>query len=128
MIKSIFIEFHVQNLENHKKLFTEVLDFKISREEPNFITLSNGIYKVLLTHIKFEVGHQFYEKLNPNTNGYGVEIGIIVDDLEFVYNRFLQFKQFKTITEIKLQEWGKQDFRVTTMDNYYIRFSQFKAN
>ena len=124
MIKSIFLELHVLNLESHKRLFIEVLDFKIKTETNNFITLSSGIYMVLLTHIEFNRRHQFYRKLNPNTNGYGVEIGIVVDNLQTIFDRFLKFKSVKRMTEIKLQEWGKKDFRVTTLDNYYLRISE----
>ncbi len=123
----IFIELYVENITLNIKFFTSIFDCIVVRDEDDFSELCLGNSIVLLNSYAGDVeGHTFHGKINQKTNGIGVEIGIFVDDIDLVYAKAKKFKDIKSISELKLQDWGMTDFRILTIDNYYIRVTSRK--
>jgi len=118
----VFIELYVNSIAFNITFFTTIFNFSVVRDEGNFAELRLGDSILLLNASASDVdGHIFHEKINPNTNGIGVEIGIFVENIEAIYKKMQEFKEYKSLSEVKLQDWGMTDFRVLTKDNYYIR-------
>ena len=66
---------------------------------------------------------QTYFKRFPKntTRGYGVELVVMVDNIETYYKKV---KSFANVVEpLKLRPWGLKDFRATDPFGYYIRFT-----
>lgn len=123
----VFLELYVKNIAFNITFFTTIFGFTVVRDEGNFAELHLGSSIVLLNASASDVkGHVFHKKINPETNGIGVEIGIFVDDIDSVYKKAKEFKEFKSISELKRQDWGMTDFRILTKDNYYIRVTTKK--
>jgi catechol 2,3-dioxygenase-like lactoylglutathione lyase family enzyme len=121
---SIFPELYVQDVQHNIRFFTEALNFKLIRDEGDFAELHLGTSILLLNGYAGDVeGHYFFNKIDSQSNGIGVEIGIVVKDIYSVHKKIKAFGSFKSITEIKKQDWGMTDFRLVTMDNYYLRIT-----
>lgn len=118
----IFLEIYVKSISFNIDFFTSVFGFIVVRDEGDFAELRLEDSILLLNESAGDVkGHVFHNKLNPSTNGIGVEIGLFVDNINLVYEKALTFKQFKSISALKKQDWGMTDFRILTNDSYYFR-------
>lgn len=125
MVKKVFIEIYVENLELQINFFHDVLSFELIRNEGDFAELRYGDSIFLLnTDAAADVPeHFFHQKINSVSNGIGVEIGIMVEDVKEIYSKALKSPHVKHITKIKDQTWGMTDFRVVMADNYYLRIT-----
>lgn len=65
----------------------------------------------------------YFKKFSKDTpRGYGVELVIMIDDIEAYYKKV---KDSANVVEpLKLQPWGSKDFRCTDPFGYYLRFSE----
>lgn len=54
--------------------------------------------------------------------GYGVEIVIMVNDIEKFYKETKSF--VKIVEELQLKPWGLKDFRIEDPFGFYIRFTE----
>ena len=61
-----------------------------------------------------------YPKHTPRGNG--VELVIMVDDVEAYYEKVKDFAN--AIEPLKLQPWGSKDFRCADPFGYYLRFTE----
>ncbi|MDP2650706.1 MAG: glyoxalase/bleomycin resistance/extradiol dioxygenase family protein [bacterium] len=64
----------------------------------------------------------YFKKFSKETpRGYGVEVIIMVDDIESYYEKV---KDVANVVEpLKLQPWGSEDFRAVDPFGYYLRFT-----
>jgi lactoylglutathione lyase len=69
-------------------------------------------------------GHPFHAKLTGSGQGLGVEIGLVVGDLDKAYAAAVQCKGRSISTGIARRPWGVRDFRVLTPDGYYVRVTE----
>ena len=121
---NIFPELYVQDLQLNIRFFTEIFNFKLIRDEGDFAELHYGNSILLLNSYAGDVeGHFFFGKIDQQSNGIGVELGIFVDDIYSIYEKIQQFSNIKSLTELKKQDWGMTDFRIITIDNYYLRIT-----
>ncbi|MDW8244619.1 MAG: hypothetical protein RMJ88_15535 [Thermogemmata sp.] len=120
---SIFVELYTQRLEEYACFFQRVCGFTILRRHDDFYELRSSIAVILLNaDEKLSAGHPFQGWLSETNKGIGVEIGIVVSDLEAARAAALLFSGW-TVTDIRQQDWGLSDFRVTTPDGYYLRLT-----
>lgn len=64
----------------------------------------------------------YFKRFPQNTKrGYGVEIVIMVDDVEEYYSKVKGFAN--VVEEMVLQPWGLKDFRVEDPFGYYLRIT-----
>lgn len=120
----VFIELYVEDIPYYVDFFTRVLDFTVLVNHSIFVELRRGAETILLNGEgkTLESEHYFFGKLNSNPKGTGVEIGIVVDNLQDVYQKALKFNHLKC-TPIVKQEWGMSDFRIVLPDGYYLRLT-----
>lgn len=124
----IQLELHVPNQDMARE-FYEKLGFKViwKRQKGDA-----GDYMVMErdgTILNFWPGNdhvwdQSYFKNFPQDTkrGYGVEIVYTVDDVESYYNNVKQFAYI--VEELKLQPWGRYDFRMEDPFGFYLRVTE----
>jgi len=69
-------------------------------------------------------GHPFFGKVTGNANGIGLEIGMVVADLDKAFAATNNQPGFPVSSGIVKRPWGVRDFRVLTPDGYYLRFTE----
>lgn len=127
MLNSTFIELHVPDFEKVKAYYGN-LGFRVMRETPP--EGKNG-YLVLQMEgnlLSFWAGNEhvyaqsYFRQFPRNTKrGYGVEIGIMVTDVERYYEKV---KDFANVVEpLAIRAWGLKDFRVEDPFGYYLRIT-----
>ena len=120
----VFIELYTRRLAEYYRFFRDVCGFHLIRDEGDFIELRSKTALILLNGgSDLPDDHPFQYRANV-PGGIGVEIGIALSGIE---DRWCEAKKFPDwiVTDIKSQEWGMTDFRVTTPDGYYLRLTTY---
>jgi uncharacterized glyoxalase superfamily protein PhnB len=122
-----YIELHVPDFKQAKDYYTQMgfeivwvrepEEFKgylVIKLEDNILAFWGGNEKI------FE--HPYFKNFNKDTKrGYGVEIVVMIKDIESYYNKV---KDFANVVEpLITQPWGLKDFRVEDPFGYYLRFT-----
>lgn len=125
---NILIELHVPDFELAKDFYGK-LEFKVVREEKPENKDGYLVLKKDSSIICFWPGNNlvwqqpYFKKFPKNTKkGYGVEIVIMVDDIEKFYKKVKKFA--KIVEELKDKPWGLKDFRIEDPFGFYIRFTE----
>lgn len=122
------LELHVPDFVSVKDYYGK-LGFRIVWERPPEANRGYLVMEMEGTIICFWPGtasvyDQPYFKQFPKDTprGYGVELVIMVDDIDAYYEKV---KGSANVVEpLKLQPWGSMDFRCTDPFDYYLRFTE----
>ncbi len=116
--------------EDYFSFFAAVADFQALRREPGYIEARSERAEITFIDPKFwGNGHPFHGKLTGADQGLGIEIGIVVADLDKACAAAQKFREkgFAISTGIVRRPWGVRDFRVLAPDGYYFRFTEGAA-
>jgi lactoylglutathione lyase len=121
------IELHVPDFEKVKEYYQR-LGFEIVWErEPEgfkgYLILKMGNNILCFWAGNEQVYEQpFFSKFPKDTpRGYGVELVIMVDDIEVYYEKVKSHAN--VVEELTTQPWGLKDFRTEDPYGYYLRFT-----
>jgi len=123
----VFMELGTTHVEDYLSFFESVADFKEMSRKPGYIVAQSGLAELTFIDPKYwSGGHPFSGKLTGSGQGLGIEIGIVVADLDKAYAAALKFKEkgWPISTGIVRRPWGARDFRVLAPDGYYLRFTE----
>lgn len=66
--------------------------------------------------------HEYFSQFPKDSKrGYGVELVIMVEDVDSYYEEVKQFA--KVVEELKLKPWGLRDFRIEDPFGFYLRIT-----
>lgn len=117
----VFFELYVRDLRSYKRLFHEALGMTLAEDEDDFVKLKSSHGTVLLNAMDdLPATHPFAGFKERPTRGFGVELGVVIDDLDRAWERAKTLDDC-TVTDIATQPWGMRDFRVTTMEGFFVR-------
>jgi uncharacterized glyoxalase superfamily protein PhnB len=124
-LNNLLLELHVPNFGKVKDYYIK-LGFKVVWERKPEEAKGYLILKMENTILCFWPGtdlvydQPYFKRFPKNTvRGYGVEIVIMVDDINAYYEKV---KGFANIVEpLVLQPWGIKDFRIADPFGYYLR-------
>lgn len=121
------VELHVANFEPIKDYYTK-LGFDVVWERKPEGFKGYLVMRMNQNTICFWAGneevfkHPYFKQFPKDSKrGYGVELVIMVDDIEKYYE---QVKEFANVVEpLTLKPWGLKDFRAVDPAGYYLRFT-----
>jgi hypothetical protein len=121
------LELHVPDFEKTKQYYGQ-LGFEVVWERQPEELKGYLVMRMDDNILCFWPGNEYifeqpYFKRFPNNTkrGYGVEIVIMVADVEAYYEQVKDFAN--VVEELILQPWGLKDFRVEDPFGYYLRFT-----
>lgn len=114
------------------KEFYSNLGFKVIWEEPPKGMNGYLVMQLNQSILCFFCGNEMvyehpYFKIfsKDTTKGYGVEISIPIDNIDEYYQNVVHKISEKYIFQpLKLQPWGKKDFRLADPFGYFLRFNE----
>ncbi len=125
---SVLLELHIPDFNKAKEFYSN-LGFKVVWErkpegKKGYLVIKRGDNILCFWPGNEEVWNQeyFYKFPKDTKRGYGVEIVILVDDIEILYKQVEKFA--KVVEELKIKPWGLRDFRIEDPFGYYLRFSE----
>lgn len=126
---SILLELHVPDFEKVKEYYTK-LGFEVVWERQPEEFKGYLVLKRENSILCFWAGNDYvykqeYFKQFPQDTprGYGMEIVVMVEDVERFYE---EVKSFANVVEdLRTQPWGLKDFRTTDPFGYYLRFTEY---
>jgi catechol 2,3-dioxygenase-like lactoylglutathione lyase family enzyme len=117
----LHVEFFVEDLERSRNFYTSVLGFTITRQKDDgFTELRRGSATLALNSDTILKPDHPARPGPAERIGKGVEIVLIAEDLDAVYEQVLA-SQWPLSTPITDQPWGMTDFRLIDPDGCYIR-------
>jgi catechol 2,3-dioxygenase-like lactoylglutathione lyase family enzyme len=121
----VFLELGTRRIDESIAFFQSVAGFRLTRRDGRYAELNTGVAELLLVDPELlPVGHPFQGKLAGSGQGLGVEIGLVVADLDQTFAALAQHKDWKVSTGIMRRPWGVRDFRVLSPEGYYLRFTE----
>ena len=126
-LNSVLLELHVTNFDKVKEYY-EKLGFEVIWERKPEGFKGYLILKMCDNILCFWAGNEYvyeepyFRRLPKSTKrGYGLEIIIMVDNVERYYSKVKGFAN--VVEELTLQPWGLKDFRVVDPFGFYLRFT-----
>jgi lactoylglutathione lyase len=124
---NVLLELHVPDFEKVKDYYTklgfetvwerkpeEAKGYLVLKIEDNILCFWSGN--------EYVYEHPYFKRFPKDTKrGYGVEIIIIVNDIDTYYARVKDFANI--VEELVLQPWGLKDFRIEDPFGYYLRIT-----
>jgi hypothetical protein len=121
----IFLELGTQRVAEYADYFHSVLGYDVIHQEPGYATLETDRAQLLLMDPRgWPKGHPFYGKTTGSGQGIGIEIGLVVADLDQTFAAASKQRGWPISTGIVRRPWGVRDFRVLSPDGYYLRFTE----
>lgn len=124
---NVLLELHVPDFEKVKEYYGK-LGFEVVWERKpegfkGYLILKMGDNILCFWASNEYVYKQtYFKRFSKNTKrGYGVEVIIMVDDVEEYYSKVKSFAN--VVEELVLQPWGLKDFRVEDPFGYYLRIT-----
>jgi len=102
--------------------YTDVLRFTTVQRKEGYVYLQRDGIFIGAVQSGFELGDLQRADRSSRRPPTGVEIVIEVDDLEAERNWIVD-KGWTLDADIKLQDWGLKDFRLTDPDGFYLRIT-----
>ena len=126
---NVLLELHVPDFEKVKEYYLK-LGFNVEWERQPEGFKGYLILKMGNNILCFWAGnehvyeHTLFKKYPKNTpRGYGVEIVIMVDDIEDYYKKVKNFAN--VVEDLVERPWGLKDFRTQDPFGYYLRFTSY---
>jgi hypothetical protein len=117
----VFVELYVEDPPFYVRIFRDVLGFRVTRDERDFVELRSARAIVLLnTFEEPDAGHPFEHYRAERRRGVGVEIGVVSERIHDAWAAARAIEGL-TVTDVVAQEWGLTDFRILTPHGYYLR-------
>jgi uncharacterized glyoxalase superfamily protein PhnB len=113
-------EFFVRDVGAAVRFYVDKLDFVVLRQEPVFAVVALGDAHVLLAHESIAPDRA---ELTSTTRGVGVNVRIMVDDVDAVYER-AKSNGVRIVHDIADREYGLRDFILADEDGFMLRFAQ----
>ncbi len=117
-------EFFVRDVEAAVRFYVEKLGFVVLRQEPVFSVVALRDAHVLLAHENIAADR---EQLATNVRGAGVNVRIMVDEVDAVYER-AKANGVRIVHDIADRYYGLRDFILTDEDGFMLRFAQAISN
>jgi len=120
-----FVELFVPQTAPYVELFVDCLGYEVVHNLDGWVDLRRPGARLLLNAenpAQLKADHPFAEHRTATSRGYGVELAIVVDDLEPAHERAARLGW--PIGPMQKRPWGVRDFRLTTSDGYYIRVTE----
>ena len=120
----IFLELNTRKRDEYVAFFESVMGFKVKSRGEHFVELETETAQLLLNDPDdLPAGHPFYKNFTGSGQGMGVEIGLVVADLD---KSFAAAKKqgWQVSAGIGMRPWGVRDFRMLSPDGYYLRFTE----
>lgn len=121
--RAIALELHVPCFEQ-ALAFYQRFGFVAAWREPRYLVLKNGLDLIAFYGGDADVASHSYFSRYPSTTkrGYGVEIILLVDDLEAALAALSPTTPI--LAPITLRPWGVRDFRIEDPFGYYLRVTE----
>ncbi|HEX9387746.1 MAG TPA: VOC family protein [Anaerolineales bacterium] len=123
----VLIELHVPDFEKVKDYYRK-LGFQVMRETKPEDKNGYLVLKMEDNILCFWAGNEsvyeqsYFRRFPRNTKrGYGIEIVLMVVDVEAYYNKVKGFAN--VVGPLALRPWGLKDFRIEDPFGYYIRIT-----
>ncbi|KAA6458858.1 VOC family protein [Bacillus cereus] len=118
------LELFVEDLQKSIRFYEEILGLAFSKKNGTGAMVKLEDFALLLTPDYILNENHYLKKGGLNPKGKGVEVIIVFDNIEQLYQHVLE-KNYPVESNLKTQSWGMKDFRIVDPDGYYLRLTSY---
>ncbi|MED2186006.1 VOC family protein [Bacillus wiedmannii] len=118
------LELFVEDLQKSIRFYEEILGLAFSKKNETGAMVKLEDLALLLTPDYILNENHYLKKGGLNPKGKGVEVIIVFDNIEQLYQHVLE-KNYPVESNLKTQSWGMKDFRIVDPDGYYLRLTSY---
>lgn len=125
----LLLELHVPNFEVVKEFYGK-LGFEVVWERKpdgfkGYLVIKRGDNIICFWGGNENIyQHEYFNQFSKDSKrGYGVELVILVEDVEAFYQEVKQFA--KVVEKLQLKPWGLKDFRIEDPYGFYLRITSY---
>lgn len=118
------LELFVEDLQRSIRFYEEILGLIFSKKNESGAMVKLEGFTLLLTPDYILDENHYLKKGSLTPKGKGIEIIIVFDNIEQVYQHVLE-EGYPVESNLKTQSWGMKDFRIVDPDGYYLRLTSY---
>lgn len=116
----LFLELRVCDVDVYRDFLVDVTGYRTVRDDAGFVILNTARGEILLSGPAKKPA-----EIKPSRKyGTGVEIGLVVADLDAAFAAAKKHEHWTIADKIARQSWGVRDFRVYSPDGHYLRITE----
>ncbi|MHC0039724.1 VOC family protein [Pseudoneobacillus sp. C159] len=120
----IRFELFVNELATSLHFYEQILGFRKGYVGNDYGEVFNGAVEIGLCLMdKLPESHPLKTKSTDERKGLGVEIVLVVDELESFYHK-VKNSTYPISSHLQIQPWNLRDFRLSDPDGYYLRITE----
>ena len=120
MPASLRLELFPSDMKRFVEFYVDILGFVIRKQEGTYIFVQRD--EIFIGAIEVPNNDSLTEKESYRRPTKGVELVFEVDDLVAERDAIVEHG-WQLTDDIKMQEWGLEDFRLVDPDGYYVRIT-----
>ncbi|OTX28545.1 hypothetical protein BK717_28530 [Bacillus thuringiensis serovar malayensis] len=121
-MKMFRLELFVEDLKKSADFYKDLLGFEITKHKSTAISLQYTNLSLLLTKESTWKTDHYFKKIPNSSKGKGVEFILQPKNFDLLYHH-IKKSGYQLESELTLQSWGSNDFRIIDPDGYYWRIS-----
>ncbi|MFP7487601.1 VOC family protein [Priestia filamentosa] len=121
------LELFVEDLKRAIRFYEDIIGLTFSKKNETGAMIKQDHFSLLLTHDSILDENHYFKKGGLHPKGKGVEVIIVSDDIEKLYNHVLE-GNYPIESKLELRSWGMRDFRIVDPDGYYVRLTSHKLD
>jgi len=125
---NVLLELHIPDFEKVKQFYGK-LGFKViwerkPEEKKGYLVMKmGGNILCFYPGNEFVYEQEYFKKFPQDTKrGYGIEVVIMAENIEKVYETAKGFANI--VEELQVKPWGLKDFRIEDPFGYYLRITE----
>lgn len=117
------VELYVKDIEESLNFYQNIVGLKLYGRNERCGRFNYDCFSLLITaESTLEDDHYFNNRAKSDFKGNGVELIIVVDELETVYNRCLD-NNYSIEVDIEKYPWDMRGFKIVDPDGYFLRIT-----
>ncbi len=117
------VELYVRNIEESIKFYQDIIGLKLYGRNERSARFNYDSFSLLITSdTVLKNNHYFNSKAKSEVKGNGFELIIVVNELEKVHSRCLDYS-YPIEVGVEEYPWDMRGFKIADPDGYFLRIT-----
>lgn len=116
------VELYVKDIEKSLAFYQDFVGLQLYGRNERCGRFNYDFFSLLITSDATLDGDHYFKRSKSDLKGNGMELIIVVKDLEIVYQRCLE-NNYVIKVPIEKYDWGMRGFKIIDPDGYFLRIT-----
>lgn len=117
------VELYTVDIEKSINFYQDIIGLELYGRNERSARFNYDCFSLLLTSESILDDHHYFNRsVKGNVKGNGVEFIIVVEELETVYQRCIDYN-YPIEVEVEKYPWNMRGFKIADPDGYFLRIT-----